>query len=249
MTDLGIDADEYWSRVVPEALFDAAASLPDSERYDAIIVDEGQDFRGTYWEAVQMLLKDPDGGILYIFYDDSQRLYSEDSFPLPEPAGRLNRNLRSTYEIGKKVADYYQGVGTIYPTGPQSGREIEVVDLAKYGSPQDALADVLSMLADEKVGPGDIVLLTPLSEGKSIWKHKTPVGDFELVRSGKIRGGRVLTSTIHSFKGLERPVVILSELGHESSEENLQLLYVALSRARHHVIVLGQLPAAYKKLD
>ncbi len=107
MVDFGVDADVYWSLVVPERLFDAASTLPASKRYDAVIVDEGQDFRDTYWEAVQMLLKDPSAGTLYIFYDDSQRLYSHDKFPLPEPAGRLNRNLRSTHEIGEKVVEYY----------------------------------------------------------------------------------------------------------------------------------------------
>ncbi len=242
MSELGVDADEYWTNTVPSALFEAAADLPEYQRYDAIVVDEGQDFKSTYWEAIQMLLKDPDNGILYIFYDDSQRLYSDDSFPLPEPAGRLNRNLRSTHEIGEKVAEYFQGIGQVIPAGPVSGRKIESVKLEKYTSPQEALEDVLSMLQDENVSLQDVVLLTPLGEEKSIWKHKMDIGDYQLVRSGKIKGNRVLTSTIHGFKGLERPVVILSELDYKDTEETPQLLYVALSRAKNHVIVLGQLP-------
>jgi len=51
-----------------------------------------------------------------------------------------------------------------------------------------------------------------------------------------------LTSTIHGFKGLERAVVILSELEHIPEEDQRSLLYVALSRARNHLIVLGELP-------
>lgn len=246
ITDLGVSDDDYWSRVVPERLFDVASTLPASKRYDAVIVDEGQDFRDTYWEAVQMLLKDPSAGTLYIFYDDSQRLYSHDKFPLPEPAGRLNRNLRSTHEIGQKVVEYYRGIGTIYPAGPETGRPIEMVSQSKYKSLPDALADVLAMLDDEKVKPCDIALLTPLAEDKSIWKHKMTVGSFELVREGKLKGKRILTSTVHSFKGLERSVIILSEFERGASEEELQLLYVAVSRARNHLIVLGYLPEAQK---
>lgn len=242
MTDLDVSADEYWTHVVPQALFDAAAQLPESRRYDAIIVDEGQDFKSTYWEPIQMMLKDPDGGILYIFYDDSQRLYSEDGFPLPEPAGRLNKNMRSTYEIGERVVEYYDGVGRIYPGGPKTGRDIEFVDLVKYDSPEEALKDVLNHLSDEKISPADVVLLSPLGDDKSMWKHRMKIGDFELMRRGKIRGKRVLTSTIHGFKGLERAVVILSELEHIPEEDQRSLLYVALSRARNHLIVLGELP-------
>jgi superfamily I DNA/RNA helicase len=39
-------------------------------------------------------------------------------------------------------------------------------------------------------------------------------------------------STIHSFKGLERPVVIVVDAGSGNSEETDSLLYVAMSRAR-----------------
>jgi hypothetical protein len=244
MTDLKMGAEEYWGNHVPMALFDIAAELPEKERYDAIIVDEGQDFKSTYWEALQMLLKDPDRGTLYIFYDDSQRLYSDDKFPLPEPAGRLNKNLRSTHEIGSKVIEYYQGVGTLEAAGPVSGHDVEIIDLSKYETPQDALEDVLGMLSDEKVPPGDIVLLSPLGKEKSQWKHKTEVGEFMLWRGDTIKGNRIQVETIHGFKGLERPVLILSELNESSADDRVNLVYVALSRARHYVVVLGELPKA-----
>ncbi len=233
---------KFYNELVPEALFDAASSLPEEKKFDAVIVDEGQDFRSTFWEAIQMMLREPDTGIFYIFYDDSQRLYSDDKFPFPEPAGRLNRNMRSTFEIGERVVDYYCGVGTILPAGPKSGRKVEEIDLKKYKSPEDALADVLGMLADEKVKPADIVVLTPLGEDRSVWKDKMVVGGYVVERNGKLKGNEILVSTIHAFKGLERPVVILSELSTQMSDDNKQLLYVALSRARNHVVVLGKLP-------
>jgi hypothetical protein len=242
-TDLGVSPDEYWSRVVPEKLFDAADNLPADRKFDGIVVDEGQDFKSTYWEPLQMLLKDPDHGHLYIFYDDSQRLYSEDKFPLPEPAGRLNRNLRSTYEIGEQVVKYYEGIGQVFPGGPQTGRAVEIVDPGRYESPEQALADILGMLEDEQVSLSDIVILSPLSDGKSCWSHRMDIGDYVLHRTGKIKGKRVRLSTIHSFKGLESKVVILTELEHlDDDADRRQLLYVALSRARHHLIVLGILP-------
>ncbi len=242
MTDLGLSASEYWGEYVPTAMFDAAAELKDKDKYDAIIVDEGQDFLGTYWEPIQMLLKEPDDGTLYIFYDDSQRLYSDDNFPLPKPAGRLNKNLRSTYEIGEQVTKYYEGVGQIHPGGPRSERPLKRIKLKKDQSPAEALEDVLGMLADEKVKPRDIVILTPNGENRSALKHKMQVGDFELARSGKIKGNRIEVSTIHGFKGLERQVVILCELDTIKDDGRNTILYVGLSRARNYLVVIGELP-------
>ena len=57
----------------------------------------------------------------------------------------------------------------------------------------------------------------------------------------------VRVCSIYSFKGLESPVVILTELDKLRSEIASQLVYVGLSRARHHAIVLGELPAPNQK--
>jgi ATP-dependent exoDNAse (exonuclease V) beta subunit len=52
----------------------------------------------------------------------------------------------------------------------------------------------------------------------------------------------VRVSSIHAFKGLESPVVILAELDDLAHPRVDELWYVALSRARSHLIVLGELP-------
>ena len=41
---------KYFQEKLPEALMSAVDAL--DKRYDAIIVDEGQDFHGTWWEPV-----------------------------------------------------------------------------------------------------------------------------------------------------------------------------------------------------
>lgn len=233
--------ETYFGTVVPEKLFEASDRLSEEQRFDAIIVDEGQDFRSTYWAAIQALLKEPDDGILYIFFDDSQRLYSNDNFPLPETSFRLNRNLRSTYEVGLKVCDYYQGKGEIIPGGPKSGREISYVDLSKYDHEITALDKVVAHLRSEQIPLDDIVVLTPLSDA-SILRHEMSIGQVVIGRGEKRSSRQLLVDSIFSFKGLERPVVVLAEIDKGSVEDRKSLLYVALSRARNHVIVLGKLP-------
>ena len=54
---------------------------------------------------------------------------------------------------------------------------------------------------------------------------------------------QVRLETIYSFKGLERPVIILAEVERwlaydASSLARARLLYVACSRAQHHLLIL-----------
>ena len=97
---------EYNDVILPEELMDAAEQL--GPQFDAIIVDEGQDFKETYWIALGALLE-PDG-IFYVFYDDNQNLYSgadalkgiidDDPFILPE-------NCRNTKAIHNFVVAFH----------------------------------------------------------------------------------------------------------------------------------------------
>ena len=52
----------------------------------------------------------------------------------------------------------------------------------------------------------------------------------------------IRVTTIYRFKGLESAVVILTELDQRWEEISDPLIYVGLSRARHHVVVIGELP-------
>ena len=47
-------------------------------------------------------------------------------------------------------------------------------------------------------------------------------------------------ASVHAFKGLERPVVILAELGDKHQEDLARYLYVGGSRARNELIVLAR---------
>jgi superfamily I DNA/RNA helicase len=50
----------------------------------------------------------------------------------------------------------------------------------------------------------------------------------------------VRLSTIHRFKGLESPVVVLAEIDGRVDEAQLAgLLYVGATRARTHLVVIG----------
>ena len=56
--------------------------------------------------------------------------------------------------------------------------------------------------------------------------------------------GAILATSIHGFKGLEREVVILAELGDKHLEDLRRYLYVGASRAKNELVVLALEPVA-----
>lgn len=72
------------------------------KRYDAIIVDEAQDFHEEWALTIRTLLKDDQESLLYVFYDEEQNIFQRDfgeAFLINNPPFLLRRNLRNTENI------------------------------------------------------------------------------------------------------------------------------------------------------
>lgn len=253
----GITKSDFYDGILPKRFYDAAHTV--KNRYDAIIVDEGQDFRYSYWEPLFTLLRDPNKSIFYVFGDDNQRIYSLDSLPFKIPEYHLTQNFRNTRTIGELVGRYYRGVEKYQAVGPESNRAIQVVPMDGNQSSQAALKAQLNYLRNEGVSLKNIVILTPLLP-LSMWKPGISIGNYTLSYDlSQTDDKSIRVSSIRGFKGLECPVVILTELGNLRAaledrpvpfgdEQTLNvftnhLLYVAISRAKNHLIVLGELPS------
>lgn len=227
---------DYFERRLPELLSEAAAKL--GPRYDAIVVDEAQDFREWWWPALLALQVDPDDGMLYLFADDDQNLYGG-ALPLgdEEHLPPLQANLRNTKAIGEFVSIFYDGRTKPLAKGPE-GRPPQILGYRDEEDLAHLLGVVLTNLVEEEHVPlEDIVVLTPSGASKSSLRRRGVVNGFTL--SETVEPGTVLTASVHGFKGLERPVVILAELGDKHREDLARYLYVGGSRARNELIVLA----------
>src|SRR6266487_1905483 len=220
-------------------------------RYDAVIVDEGQDFDTKKWEVLEALLRSEES-FFYIFYDNNQNIYqAQPNYPVPlEHHCPLSDNCRTTKKIHEAVIQYYTVGGEDTPSckGPM-GREIEFIEVARdLSDEQLKLATLLKRLVDDDQVPvEDIVLLSPHKEDKSRFTVGLKLdGKFQLSwnmdNGSKPKSNTITCCTIKAFKGLERPVVILIEPEKINGFPNPErLVYVALSRARLHLIILGNL--------
>jgi hypothetical protein len=238
----GEAATLYYERTLPDLLAQAADVL--GPRYDAMVVDEAQDFRAGWWPTLMKLHTRPKDGHLFVFADNNQNLYGggvpSDLVDVEVP---LLSNLRNTKQIHEFVSVHFDGDLRAKAGGPD-GRPVEVLAYRDEDDLARLLALVLKNLEAENVPLDDVVVLTPARAVKSPLRQRGHVDGYRLVDEPDGKPGAVLTTTIHGFKGLERPVVILAELGERHEEDLEPYLYVGGSRAKNHLIILATEPVA-----
>lgn len=214
-----------------------------AERYDAIVVDEGQDFREEYWLPVEMMLADEEQSPLYIFFDQNQAIYSRAStFPVRDAPYVLTVNCRNTRVIHDTTYQFFRGDKT---DGPEL-QGVPVETLCAPSRPAQAVKIqqyVTKLLTAEHLQAGDIVVLIANGEHRqeccelltalplprpAKWHEESP-GD----------SAHLLIDTVARFKGLEAPATILWAFDGLTREQHLELLYVGTSRAKSLLCVAG----------
>ena len=94
------DTSQFWEHELPRQMLEMAQTLLPGHRFDAIVIDEAQDFADDWWDPILACLRDPESGGLYVFSDEGQRVF--DRFgapPVPLVPLVLDHNLRNTRQI------------------------------------------------------------------------------------------------------------------------------------------------------
>jgi hypothetical protein len=227
---------DYWEDELPRALGEIAAGIDETDKLDALVVDEGQDFGAHWWPAVEHGLRGGADGRLYVFLDDDQRVFPREGVvPIATPPIVLGRNLRNT----QRIAGVFSSLASERVlTRGLKGPRVRFVQCAT----EDALSradDAIEALT-EKWDPGQIALLTTKN------RHPAHVDAVEArgwdaYWDDFFAGEDVVYGTVGGFKGLERTVVVLAVNGFSDEARRQQMLYVGLSRARAQLVVVGDL--------
>lgn len=226
---------------LPNAFAYSLDILPD--RYDAIVCDEGQDFRDEFWVPLELLLSDYERSPLYVFYDDNQNIYARAStFPIRDEPFTLQTNCRNTAPIHLAAYKHYKGA----PVSPPDIAGDEVQFDASPGRNAQATkinARIVDLVARQGVAPGDITVLIADALHKADYYaalQRLPVPKPAIwLEEGIRRSNTVLIDTIQRFKGLESPIVILWGLDTIDLARSAELVYVGMSRGKSLLVVVG----------
>lgn len=224
--------ERWWLDAAPEGLLRSVEAT--GAAYDAIIIDEGQDFAPSWIAALRLILADPDEGLFFVFYDPRQALLRPD-WELPDDLESfpLDWNCRNTLAIARKVCAVYGD--EVLAIGTEGDRanwiKADSTDFALRAA-QELVDD---LLANEGLRPSQVVVLT----------DSRPVADRmqQMVVSTAsftpLGGNGVIAETIYRYKGLDADVVIVV-LSQELADDELKALaYVGMSRARTLLTVIG----------
>lgn len=231
---------EYFETTLPNLLGEAVEKT--DKRYDAIIVDEGQDIRSDWWPPLLKTLSSDPNSRLRIFYDDNQRLYDSENM-LPLNSGvlpvNLTRNLRNTRNIFELISKHYKGPD-MESTAPE-GLEVNWVETDSERAISEAvLQDLTVLLFEENIPPDRITVLAQTQdEVKRLRSVCRSVGIASRACDEKTpdTSKAIIIDTIRRFKGLECFCLILALT--ESAVQDRELIYVAISRPKTFLSIVG----------
>lgn len=215
---------DFYRETLPSLVMDISELV---EKYDTIIVDEGQDFSEEQIIALLDLVSS--NGTWAFFADWKQDLYSAGKgAPIgAEVIFHLHYNCRNTQKINS-ASNHYLNLKIESMTGMPDG----VPPLVELSSNQSMSA---WKIAKQWSGEGSLVILSPYKYENSSMNGQKAGHGLRLSTNIDDLGKKdtVYFSTIKSFKGIEAESVIVVDLGipDEQAAFAKEDLYVACTRA------------------
>jgi len=217
--------------------------VPNLQKYDLVVVDEGQDFTEDWAFCANLMVKD--SGSLYVFYDECQNIFKRsfgEKFFINEPPFVLRYNIRNTANIYRYTQEQTNlGLDTI-------ANQIEGVepDYRKFTRKAQAVAfidSVINKLVNrEGVAPQKIVVLSNRKKDNSILSEVTAIGGHNLSEERTLPDtDSIVYKTIQGFKGLESDIIIYINHTYKNEPKTDSVratLYTAQTRARFYLYVL-----------
>jgi superfamily I DNA/RNA helicase len=245
--DLSDATREFWNETSGLLLLEAAAKL--GEKWDALVVDEAQDFPTPWWGVLAELMREGASAPAALFADPDQDLWERGSaFPSGLPVFPLRTNCRSTTAIAEflgTLVEKPEGARPRVSPWAVRGEEPKVI---RWKGMEEERAEagelVARLLIDEKLGLDRVAIVGMRRLVKSCLAAKPELAGFPVAAIGDNgtagSPGAIRYATPHRFKGLEADVVLLLDVDGSEWAMKPRNLYVAASRARLRLYVFAK---------
>lgn len=229
----------FWEMELPARMAEAALRLDDGARFDAIIIDEAQDFADDWWTPLLNALRDEQASGLYAYSDENQRVFARFGRPpVAMVALVLDHNLRNTRQIGESFV----------PLAPASmelrggdGPAVSFVP-AQVSEALEVADEQVEALLEEGWRPQDIALIT-MGARHPVQAERQQTMGFAGYWDDFWSNDDIFYGHVLGFKGMERRAVVLCVNEDGTRDRGRERLYVGLSRATDRLVVVGDLAA------
>ncbi len=242
LLDAGIDkiaedTSDYWNNVCLRAAEEALPLI--KKDWDAIIIDEGQDFADEEWLFVDELNQSSE--YFWVFCDVKQAFWKDRELP-DFLKDSFRYNLPNNYRCPKPIISLAEGylgepINLEEIKKAQSDGIILITSCPSESSIKGKVEIEIDKLLGEGLSPSDIAILTlrgkdAILDFKTIGRHKTVFCD-----DGDITSNIIADSFLR-FKGLERAAIII--VGLELVKTGVSnRMYIALTRALTAVRIIS----------
>ncbi len=243
---------EFYDNTLPDMGFDYYMEAPEADKFDSIIVDEGQDFHENWLLCLESMLRNREGGEFYIFADPNQDLFgvsTEHLMKLPVSKHRLTRNLRNAETISDWLTPFVPK-GHLKPV-LRGGIPVTYHPWETPREEKRRIEREIGRLVSQGIRPGRILILSPNRLENSCLADCEKIGSWPLAdfrKNHSVRAGDIRFATIRSFKGLESDIVFLIGLRDGKRSCTDADIYVGASRARFMLQVFHDRNLPPKKL-
>ncbi len=244
----------FWATNLPEKAIDRLLNDQNEKfLYDEIIVDEAQDILWeTYLDFLDISLKRGLTGGRWRFLGDfeKQTIYNTVNMSLEDfikersghaPVYSLRVNCRNTPRIASMV-HILGGLNPHYNKilRPDDGIEPELMYFSNNNEQKAIFIKTLENLYKGGLTGSQVVVLSVKADESCVAKLTDASPWKERLKPYETLGkGYIYYCSIHAFKGLEAPVVIITDIEKVTGFNNRALFYVAMTRALKKVIILA----------
>ena len=230
--------EDFWSLSVPVKLESVIEKT--SKVYDAIIIDEGQDFEELWFESIFKLSHQNTNFV--VFADKRQNIFERNGI-LPDQGSFIKFNLinncRNTKSITSELAEIIDENIQSHPSIPE-GELITKRSFKNNKALCNALISEISiLLKNHKIKPEQILIMTNCPINESSIKDLRKIGSVDvtnLEKSGRFNKGKIHYSSINMFKGLEIDILFIID-NHLAIDKNVN--YTQISRAKNKAYIFS----------
>lgn len=240
------DNGDFWKTKLPQIASTVLINNPKNKNiYEVLIVDEAQDILTTNYVSFldSSLLGGISSGSFYLFGDfEKQVLYQNNPHEIIKtrlshvPRFSLRINCRNT----PRIAEFVHLLGGLQPRysrirRPDNQIEPQIILFSSNTQQKMKLQNTINELTDQEKYLGkDIVILSPRSEEYCIARE---IGGLVKPINSLSSDLEIGFCSIFLFKGLEAPIIILTDIDDITTDQAKSLFYTAITRALDRLII------------